>query len=91
MVVATTGPETSFMERRAASFGGSFSSSIRRITFSTTTIASSTTMPTARTRPKRVSRFRLNPIACITKKVPMRDTGIVTAGMMVARMFWRKR
>ena len=40
---------------RVASFGGSPSSAMMRSTFSTTTIASSTRMPTASTMPNMVS------------------------------------
>ena len=47
---AITGPVTSSIALRAASRGGRPCSS-QRSTFSTTTMASSTTMPMARTRP----------------------------------------
>ena len=56
--VAIIGPETSFMAARVAS-RGFIPCSIFAVTASTTTIASSTTMPMARTRPssdKRVDR-----------------------------------
>ena len=56
-VVAMTGPETSIIAFSAASLGES-PSSIQRVVFSTTTMASSTTMPITRTRPKSVSWLR---------------------------------
>jgi hypothetical protein len=61
-----------------------------RSTFSTTTMASSTTMPMASTRPKRVIEFTENPNICMPKKVPMIDTGTASAGMSVARQLCRK-
>ena len=51
--IATIGPETSLMALCAASSGES-PSSMWRSTFSTTTMASSTTMPMASTRPNSV-------------------------------------
>jgi hypothetical protein len=89
-VVATTGPLTSSMAFSVASFGLR-PSSIQRVVFSTTTMASSTTMPMTRTRPKRVSWLNEYPSRSITAKVPMRETGMVASGMRVARKFWRKR
>ena len=56
-----------------------------RSTFSTTTIASSTTMPTASTRPNSVRLLIENPSAAITAKVPTSDTGIAMIGMMAGR------
>ena len=60
-------------------------------TFSTTKMASSTTIPMARIRPKRVRVLMENPASIIAAKVPMRETGIATAGIRVARKDWRKR
>ena len=60
-----------------------------RSTFSTTTIASSTTMPIASTRPNRLSALMEKPNRCITAKVPMMDTGTATSGMMEARQVCR--
>ena len=56
-VVAMTGPVTSSMDFHAASRGESPSCSMRRVTFSVTTMASSTTTPMARISPKRVMRL----------------------------------
>ena len=58
--------------------------------FSTMTIASSTTMPIASTKPKSVSRFTVKPTAAIPAKAPMIVTGTVVAGTSVARQSWRK-
>ena len=53
--MAMTGPVTSRMAWMAAVFAGSFSSCMMRSTFSSTTMASSTTIPMASTMPNRVS------------------------------------
>ena len=82
-VVAYIGPETSFIARMVASLALSPSSKICLEAFSTTIIASSTTIPIARIKPKRVSIFIENPSADITAKVPINDTGIVIAGIIV--------
>ena len=58
-------------------------------TASTTTIASSTTMPMASTRPNSVRLFRLKPIAAMTANVPMMATGTATSGMIADRQFCR--
>ena len=62
-----------------------------RSTFSTTTIASSTTMPIASTRPNSDRLFRLKPRADMTAKVPISETGIATIGMIAARHVCRNR
>jgi hypothetical protein len=62
-----------------------------RSTFSTTTIASSTTMPMARTKPNSDRLLSENPNAAMKKNVPMSDTGIATIGMTAARQVWRNR
>jgi len=67
--------------RSAATAGGTRSSAMMRSTFSITTIASSTTMPIASTRPNSVSRLTENPSTCIPKKAPMTDTGTATTGI----------
>ncbi len=51
-----------------------------RSTFSTTTMASSTTMPIASTRPKSERLFSENPNSAIRKNVPISETGIATIG-----------
>ena len=60
-----------------------------RSTFSTTTIASSTTMPMASTSPNSVSVLIENPKPSRTAKVPMIDTGTATSGMTDARQVCR--
>ena len=55
--------------------------------FSTTTMASSTTMATANINPNSVSVLIENPSAAITASVPIRDTGMVIHGMITALQF----
>ena len=62
-----------------------------RSTFSTTTMASSTTMPMASTRPNSVSVLIEKPSTGITAKVPISDTGTASSGMIVARQVCRNR
>jgi hypothetical protein len=62
-----------------------------RWTFSTTTIASSTTMPTASTSPNRLSALIEKPNRCITANVPITDTGTASSGMIEARQVCRNR
>ena len=59
-------------------------------TFSTTTIASSTTRPIARIRPKRVSMLMEKPSRCMPTNVPTMDTGTARIGITVARSDCRK-
>ena len=56
---------------------------------STTTMASSTTMPMASTRAKRVRRLTVKPSAAIAAKAPMIVTGTVVAGTSMARQSCR--
>ncbi len=74
-----------------ASFGASFSSTMTRSTFSTTTMASSTSSPIASTRPNIESVLMVKPTAAISPKVPSSTTGTAIAGISVARQFCRKR
>ena len=60
------------------------------ITASTTTIASSTTMPIASTRPNIDSVLTEKPSSGKKMKVPISDTGTVSSGISVARRFCRK-
>ena len=57
-----------------------------RSTFSTTTIASSTTKPTASTMARIVSRFKLKPAAYITIAAPTSESGIATSGTSAVRI-----
>jgi hypothetical protein len=85
----TTGPETSFMAWTVASFGV-IPCSMWCITASTTTIASSTTMPMASTSPNIERVLTEKPRSGKKMNVPMSDTGTVSSGMIVARRFCRK-
>ena len=58
--------------------------------FSSTTMASSTTMPIASTRPNSEMLFRLKPTAAITAKVPMIETGTSIMGRIMAFQSCRK-
>ncbi|OPX99117.1 MAG: hypothetical protein A4E60_02875 [Syntrophorhabdus sp. PtaB.Bin047] len=74
-----------------ASLGGMCFLTMFRSTFSTTTMASSTTMPMARTTPKSVSMLMENPRASMPQKVPISETKMATVQMMVDRKLCRKR
>ena len=52
-------------------------------------MASSTTMPIARTSPNSEMLFRLNPRAAMTANVPNTATGTASSGMSAARQLWR--
>ena len=87
--IAMIGPLTSSIARCAASRGDRPFSMLRS-TFSTTTIASSTTMPIASTSPNSDSALIEKPAASITAKVPTTDTGTAISGMIDARQVCRK-
>ena len=87
--MAMTGPDTSSIALIVASFG-SMPCSMWCITASTTTIASSTTMPMARTRPSSESTLIEKPSSGKNMNAPTSDTGTVISGMSVARQFCRK-
>ena len=89
-VVAMIGPVTSRMAALAAASGARPFSSWRS-TFSTTTMASSTTRPIAKTSPSMLTVLSEKPSAIITASVAMRDTGMAIAGMTVVRQLWRNR
>ncbi|KGD55022.1 hypothetical protein DP49_6593 [Burkholderia pseudomallei] len=76
---------------RVASFGGKPSSAITRSTFSTTTIASSTSRPIASTRPNIDSTLIEKPTIDMIANVPSSTTGTAIVGMIVARRFCRNR
>jgi len=90
MVIAMIGP-TSSRAPISAAWSGVLPSERCRSTFSTTTIASSTTRPTERTMASRVRRFRVNPNTCIRNTAPMSETGIATTGTSTDRKEPRKR
>ena len=87
----TSAPLIWSIDLRVASFGESPSSCITRSTFSTTTMASSTSRPMASTRPKSVSVLMEYPAAAMTPNVPSSTTGTAIVGISVARQFCRKR
>ena len=62
-----------------------------RSTFSTTTMASSTTMPMASTKPNSDRLLMVKPNAAMKKNVPTSDTGMATSGMIAARQVCRNR
>ncbi len=84
-----TGADTSFMAWMVAS-RGAMPCSMWCMTASTTTMASSTTMPMARTRPNMDSVFTEKPSIGKKMNVPMMETGTVRSGMIVARRLCRK-
>ena len=95
-----TAESTSAMPQRApvicpidlivACRGDSPSSDMIRSTFSTTTMASSTSRPIARTIANMVSVLIEKPAAESTPKVPSSTTGTAMVGISVARKFCRK-
>ena len=87
----TSAPVIWPIDLRVASFGDRPSSLMRRSTFSTTTIASSTSKPMVSTMPNIVSTLIEKPKACMTPKVPSSTTGTAIAGISVARRFCRNR
>ncbi len=87
--MAISAPAIWRMARFVAALGGRCSCAIIRSTFSMTTMASSTTIPIARTIPNSVSVFTENPSAFNPRKVPMMLTGTARTGMSVARQLCR--
>ncbi|MCY1427601.1 hypothetical protein D9M71_434560 [compost metagenome] len=81
--IPTSAPWICSIERLVASLGGKPSSDITRSTFSTTTMASSTRIPMARTMPNRVSTLTEKPSESITAKVPISATGTTRVGIRV--------
>ena len=87
-VIPMIGPISSFIASIAPCFGVCPRSTCCD-TPSTTTIASSTTIPIASTTANSVSRLIENPIAAIAANAPMIVTGTVVAGTSVARQSCR--
>ena len=88
---ATSEPPISFIDLIVASLGPRWNSAMLRSTFSTTTIASSTTMPMASTRPNNVSRLIEKPSASMPASVVTSATTIATVQMIVVRKLCRNR
>ncbi len=87
--MATTGADTWSMARTVASCGA-IPSSMLRCTASTTTMASSTTMPMESTRPNMLVMLMEKPSNGNSAMAPMTATGTVSSGINVARQFCRK-
>ena len=85
------GPVTSCMAWIAAARGDLPWVDMMRSTFSSTTMASSTTMPMASTSPNSVRRLIEKPSTNMPAKVPMIDTGMAMTGMIIARTLCRNR
>ena len=75
---------------RAVASTGFIPSSMWRCTASTTTIASSTTLPIASTNPNMLVMLMENPSSGNTANVPITATGTVSSGISVARQFCKK-
>ena len=84
-VVARTAVPISFVAARAASNEFIFFSSTQRKIFSSTTMASSITMPTINTSASMVTLLSVKFRAHIMPKVEMTEVGMATAAMRVAR------
>ncbi len=90
IVMAMIGPTSSRAARIAAGNGRSPRWRCRS-TFSTMTMASSTTRPTESTMASRVSRLMVKPNRSIRKTAPMSEMGIAMIGMSTARNDPRNR
>ncbi len=90
-MIAINAPDTSRIASMEASIASIFSTRIRRSTFSSTTIASSTTMPMASTIAKSVSTLMDRPSRKRPANVPTMETGTASIGITVARHVCRKR
>ena len=86
VVAMTTGP-ISAVAALAASKGRSFFSSMKRKMFSSTTMASSITMPTISTSASIVTLLSVKPSAFIMPNEAMTEAGMATAAMTVACQF----
>ena len=84
-----TAPQTSFVPRSAATLGDSPMPRCRSM-FSSTTIALSTTIPTAKLSPAREITFRFRPVSHIATNVPITEIGMATATINVGRGLRRK-
>ena len=89
-VVAMMGELTRRIASRVAS-RGSIPCSRLTLTASTTTMASSTTNPMAKTNARSDMILMENPSRGNMAKVPTIETGMATSGMMVERQSCRKR
>ena len=79
-----------FMASILAMYEDLYPTSNRACTASTTTMASSTTVPITRTSANKVIRLILNPAIDMNANVPISDTMIPTSGIRVERISCRK-
>ncbi len=86
-VVAITGAVIFFMASTVASFEF-IPLAIFTCTASTTTMASSTTIPMASTNPNNESTLIVNPSMGKNMKAPIKDTGMARVGIRVALRSW---
>src|SRR5215475_15996859 len=89
-VVAITASATSRVPWMAASNGEQSFSSMYLKMFSSTTMASSMTMPTARVMPSSVMLFSVNPMMFISVNDEMIEAGMASAAMMTMMGLDRK-
>ncbi len=89
-VVAMTASPMSAVAARAASKGPIRFSSTKRKMFSSTTMASSITMPTISTRASMVTLLSVKPRAAIMPNAEITDAGMATAAMIVDRQLRMK-
>ena len=89
--VAMIGPETSAMAVSVASIGFMAKSLILRSTFSTTTMASSTTNPIASTNPNNVRMLMEKSRSSIPINVPVKATTIAEQAIAVDLKLCRNR
>ena len=80
-VVASTARPISRVASRAACIGGTPFSSTKRKMFSSTTIASSITIPTIKTRASMVTLLSVKPSAHIAPKVATTEVGMAMAAV----------
>ena len=90
MVMAITGPSSSLAPSSAASTGVRPSRTWRS-TFSTITIASSTTSPTDSTTASSVRRLSEKPKLCIRNTPPISESGMAASGISTERTEPRNR
>ena len=90
VVIATTGQASSLAPLMAASYGDRPSSTCRWM-FSSTMMASSTTIPMASTMASSVSRLMEKPINSIRNNAPTIDSGTAMAGISTERSEPRNR
>ncbi len=89
-LVASTASAISRVPSTAACLGGCCFSSMKRKMFSSTTTASSITMPTASVRARSVMTLSVKPMYSMAPKVAMSEAGMATAAITVGRSLRRK-